>query len=95
MRRATVSRLSNIAEGFESQTQPQFVRYLGHAKASSGEVRSQLYVALDIGYISKEQFHQAFDLADKAIRQIFRFMAYLESRPELREISEVQDEYNV
>ncbi|MDO9129992.1 MAG: four helix bundle protein, partial [Anaerolineales bacterium] len=86
---------SNIAEGFESQTQAQFVRYLGHAKASAGEARSQLYVALDVGYLTKEQFEQAFELSDKVIRQIQRFMAYLESHPESRRISEEQAEYNV
>jgi len=95
IRRAAVSAMSNIAEGFESQTQPQFIRYLGHAKASAGEVRSQLYIALDVGYLTKEQFTQAFDLADKAIRQIYRFMSYLESHPESRRISEEQAEYNV
>ncbi|KAF0106972.1 MAG: hypothetical protein FD146_2082 [Anaerolineaceae bacterium] len=95
IRRAAVSVMSNIAEGFESQTQAQFVRYLGHAKASAGEVRSQLYVALDIKYLTKEQFDQAFDLADKAVRQVARFMAYLESHPEPRRVSEEQAEYTV
>ncbi len=95
IRRAVVSVMSNIAEGFESQTQAQFVRYLGHAKASAGEARSQLYVALDVGYLTKEQFEQAFELSDKVIRQIQRFMAYLESHPESRRISEEQAEYNV
>ncbi|MFH2102804.1 MAG: four helix bundle protein [Chloroflexota bacterium] len=95
IRRATVSIMSNIAEGFESQTQAQFVRYLGHAKASAGEVRSQLYVALDVKYLTKEQFDKAFGLADKAIRQIARFMAYLESHTDSRRISEELAEYNV
>jgi four helix bundle protein len=95
IRRAAVSVMSNIAEGFESQTQPQFIRYLGHAKASAGEVRSQLYIALDIGYLTQEQFRQSFDLADKAVRQIYRFMAYLESHPESRHVSEGQSEYLV
>jgi four helix bundle protein len=54
MRRAAVSVMSNVAEGFESDTQAQFIKYLGHAKASAGEVRAQLYVALDVGHISKE-----------------------------------------
>ncbi len=95
IRRAAVSVMSNIAEGFESQTQPQFIRSLGHAKASAGEVRSQLYIALDVGYLDQGQFHQAFELADKAVRQVFRFMAYLESHPGSRRISEEQSEYNV
>ena len=81
IRRASVSVMSNIAEGFESQTQAQFIRYLGIAKASAGEVRSQLYIALDQSYIAKGQFAQAFDLADKALRQLVRFIAYLKSHP--------------
>ena len=46
--RAAVSVMSNIVEGFESQTRSKFMDYLGHAKASAGEVRPQLYVALDL-----------------------------------------------
>lgn len=42
MRRAAISILSNIAEGFESQTQQTFIRYLAYAKASAGELRAQL-----------------------------------------------------
>ncbi|MGH2582605.1 MAG: four helix bundle protein [Anaerolineales bacterium] len=44
--RAAVSTMSNITEGFESQTQSKFLDYLGNAKASAGEVRSQLYCGL-------------------------------------------------
>lgn len=95
IRRAAVSVMSNIAEGFESQTQAQFIRYLGLSKASAGEARSQLYVAQDQSYISKEQFDQAYDLADKVLRQIVRFIAYLESNPQSRRIREDGAEYTV
>jgi four helix bundle protein len=54
IRRASVSVMSNIAEGFESQTQALFIRYLGIAKASAGEVRSQLYVTRDLNYLTEE-----------------------------------------
>ena len=64
--RAAVSVMSNIAAGFESRTQAQFIKYLGRAKASAGEVRSQLYVAVDTESISQTQFGQASDLADKS-----------------------------
>ena len=59
IRRASVSVMSNIAEGFESRTNALFINYLGHAKGSSGEARSQLYIALDVKYISQEQFDEA------------------------------------
>ena len=64
MRRAAVSVMSNIAEGFESGTRPLFINYLGHAKGSAGEVRAQLYVSLDVGYISAEEFAMLTDLAE-------------------------------
>jgi four helix bundle protein len=81
IQRACVSIMSNIAEGFESRTDTQFINYLGHAKGSAGETRSQLYVALDLGYISQEQFDAARQLVEKGSRQISRFIAYLESHP--------------
>ena len=77
IRRASVSIMSNIAEGYESETQTQFIRYLGLAKASAGEVRSQLYVALDAGYLNEADFDALSDVADKALRQLIRFIAYL------------------
>jgi four helix bundle protein len=56
IQRASVSIMSNIAEGFDRAGRSEFHHYLVIAKGSSAEVRSQLYVAYDIGYISKEQF---------------------------------------
>lgn len=88
IQRAAVSVMSNIAEGFESRTQAQFLEYLGRSKASAGEVRCQLYIALDLKYLTQEQFKQAFDLADKSSRQIARFMDYLETHPQSRRVRE-------
>ena len=95
IQRAAVSVMSNIAEGFESRTQAQFIEYLGRAKASAGEVRSQLYVATDLKYVSQSPFEQALDLADKSSRQLSRFMTYLESHPESRRVREDDAEYEV
>lgn len=95
IQRASVSVMSNIAEGFESRTQAKFIDYLGHAKASAGEVRSQLYIALDLRYVTQEQFNQVFDLADKSSRQIARFIDYLESHPQSRRVREEGSEYEV
>jgi len=57
IQRATVSVMSNIAEGFERGNKGDFHRFLLIAKASCGEVRSQLYVALDVGYLDQSQFN--------------------------------------
>ena len=53
IRRASVSIVSNIAEGFESQSNPIFCRYLASARGSAAEVRTQLYLSLDWDYISE------------------------------------------
>lgn len=95
IRRAAVSVMSNIAEGFESRTQALFIDLLGRAKGSAREVRSQLSIALDRKYITQAQFNEAYELADKASRQIYRFMSYLESQPNARRIREDRVEYNV
>ena len=77
MRRAAVSIMSNIAEGFDSRTKPMFVEFLGRAKASAGELRAQTYVALDVGYLTDSESERLLDEIDKCSRQIGRLMAYV------------------
>ncbi len=95
MQRAAVFVMSNIAEGFESATQPQFIKYLSYAKASAGEVRSQLYVARDLHYIAQADFGIAFDLAEKASAQLARFITYLERNKRSRQVREEAAIYEV
>ena len=59
--RAAVSIVSNIAEGFERRSNTQFMQFLDIANGSAGEVRAQLYIALDLDYITQKQFHDVFD----------------------------------
>jgi four helix bundle protein len=93
IRRACVSIMSNIAEGFESKTRPLFIRYLGIAKASAGEVRAQMYVAKDVNYLNEEQFNVLFHMAEKSFRQLSRFISYLESQPNTYRVKEDEPEY--
>lgn len=95
MRRASVSIMSNIAEGFESQTQLMFVQFLGRAKGSSGELRAQLYIALEQEYITATEFQSAFSLAEVCSRQLASLIRYLESQPNARRVREDGVHYDV
>jgi four helix bundle protein len=77
IRRAAVSILSNIAEGFERGGDKEFLQFLAIAKGSSGEVRAQLYVALDLEYISMAQFEALAQAATEVSQLISGFMKYL------------------
>jgi len=80
IRRAAVSIMSNIAEGHERSSHADFARFLAIAKASCAEVRSQLYIALDIGYISQSKFDDMFRLADEVGRIIGGLKISVEKR---------------
>ncbi|GJQ52942.1 MAG: hypothetical protein HKUEN02_17890 [Anaerolineaceae bacterium] len=95
MRRAAVSIMSNIAEGFESQTQSMFIQYLGRAKGSAGEVRAQLYIAKDQRYISGEDFNSLVSMAEICSKQLAKFIQYLESQPNSRRVKEEGVTYDV
>ncbi|MBX3304892.1 MAG: four helix bundle protein [Nitrospira sp.] len=77
MRRASASIMSNIAEGFERSGSGEFIQYLAIAKGSSGEVRSQLYIALDQGYLTQEVFVRLSGLAGDTARMVAGLMNYL------------------
>lgn len=77
IRRAVVSVMSNIAEGFERGGTTEFKQFLSIAKASVGEVRSQLYVALDQGYMGSEIFDRLVALSTETGRLIGGLMNYL------------------
>ena len=77
IQRASVSIMSNIAEGFESGTKQEFLNYLYIAKGSAGEVRAQLYAAYDIGYINVETFKYLKSLAEECSKLISSFISGL------------------
>ena len=70
--RCAVSISSNIAEGFERNSRPDFRRFLAIAKASCGELRSQIHLALRLQYISKDAHQFAIDMAEDLSMKIGR-----------------------
>ena len=77
IRRASVSIMSNIAEGFERSGTAEFVQFLAVAKGSTGEVISHIYVAADQVYIAKEEGDHLLGLANETSRMIGGLMTYL------------------
>jgi four helix bundle protein len=74
---AAGSSMHNIAEGFDSETNPEFVRFLRYAKRSCTEVQSELYVALDQQYITNTEFQDVYDHAGRTRAAIRGFIKYL------------------
>jgi four helix bundle protein len=79
IRRAAVSIMANIAEGFEREGNKEFRQFLATAKGSAGEVKALLYVALDAGLTSMEQFQRIRTLADETSRLLAGFLRYLKT----------------
>jgi len=77
IRRASVSIMSNIAEGFERSGSGEFGQFLSTAKGSAGEVRSQLYVALDQEYLTQDSFEVLLQKGTEISRMISGLMTYL------------------
>ncbi len=65
IRRAALSVMSNIAEGFDRGGRSEFHQFLVVAKASCAEVRSQLYVALDVGYLPDDSFQRLLTMVEE------------------------------
>jgi four helix bundle protein len=78
IRKSAVSVMSNIAEGFERGGRREFLQFLAVAKGSAGELTSQLYVAMDQSYLTRESFEQLHKDADDAGRLIGGLMNYLQ-----------------
>lgn len=77
IRSASVSAMSNIAEGFDRNGTAEFVQFFAIAKGSAAEVASQLYVAKDQSYFSAAEFDQLIALASETGRKIGALMNYL------------------
>jgi len=79
MRRASVSILSNIAEGFERGTNKEFITFLFIAKASCGEIRAQLDIALDQKYIEETTYQELSEKCKHLGAMINKFIIYLKT----------------
>jgi len=77
--RAAVSSMSNVAEGFARHSDRDFAHFLDIARGSVMEVKSLLYVALDVGYIEKDEFEKLYKRADEAAAFVSKFTSYLRS----------------
>lgn len=73
IQRAAVSAMTNIAEGFDCESNAEFARFLGYSRRSAVEVQSLLYVALDVGYINKTVFQKYYEQANKVKAMVSAF----------------------
>ena|ERR1700722_14691412 len=78
IRRAAISITSNIAEGFDRRGNREFVQFLAIARGSASELKSQLYTALDAGYVDQKEFAELYQLAHSVVLLIGGFIKYLQ-----------------
>jgi len=77
IQRAVISVMSNIAEGFMCQSNREFTTFLGYSLRSTAEVQSQLYAALDLHYISDNEFKSLTEQCSKVAKMLQGFIRYL------------------
>ena len=77
IRDAAGSSMDNIAEGYERDGTKEFINFISISKGSVGEVRSQAYRALDVGHVTKEEFQELINLAERVSKADFGLMKYL------------------
>ncbi len=77
IRSAAGSVMHNIAEGFDSGSDPEFIRFLKMARRSASETQSELYLVLDRKYINSDEHRRAYDLVSEAKKLINSLIGYL------------------
>ncbi len=80
IRRASGSAMHNIAEGFDAGSDVEFRRFLRIARRSASEVQSELYLALDAGYIDEGELTKTYDIAMGVKKLINGMLAYLKQQ---------------
>lgn len=83
MQRTATALVTNIAEGFQSRSTTTSQQFLGRAESAAGELREQLFAALDAGYLKEEEFQGLQEQCEKCRAQISEYVEYLKnySRP--------------
>jgi four helix bundle protein len=94
IRRAPVSVMSNIAEGFSTGSDAEFVRFLGIARRSNSVVQSQAYVAFDLEYIPQERLQNLYEKANHIERQLNSLISYL-AKSRQASIKEPASDYTI
>ena len=77
IRRASISVISNIAEGFERNVNKEFIQFLSIAKGSAGEVRAQLYIIKELNFINEEEFVLLYEKVTQVSKMLSGFINYL------------------
>jgi len=97
IRRASVSIMSNIAEGFNRRSTKEFINFLIISRASISEVQNDLYISLDLNYINKKDFETIYNHAQKISMSINKLITYLRSQvktyPKTTKINEQIQQY--
>lgn len=91
IRKSAISVLSNISEGYERGSNTDFVRFLYISKASCGELRAQLFIAKDQGYINEKEFEQTIDTSRRVSGMLGNLISYLKNQKGKNKILKVKD----
>lgn len=96
--RASVSIMSNIAEGFARDSNKEFIRFLIISRGSIAEVQSDLFIALDLGFITQDRFTEIYKQLDKLGKQVNGLIKYLRHhcniKPNKNSICEALENYD-
>lgn len=80
IKRAVVSISNNIAEGSEYNNNKQFIRFLKHSKGSCAEVRSMLFLSVELGFCKEDEVKEAIELSVEISKNLSKFIEYLKAR---------------
>lgn len=95
IRRAAGSVMHNVAEGFDAGSDAEFVRFLRYSLRSAAEVHSQLYLAVELGYLDHLRFKKVVEVLVETKNSLHGFIAYLVKSKKVKSLKEFPTEYLV